>query len=120
MDPVAEAASAFAPKGSVGTVKTSTSPMLLVPAGRAEEITVAPVLTAVTFPFRLERVDSVPAREGSGREAADTGWLTAEPSTLAAEAAVISRFCPPESQIFTLSPVDGWAKASVGKSSRGS
>jgi hypothetical protein len=33
IEPDADAASAFAPNGSVGTVSTSTSPMLLVPAG---------------------------------------------------------------------------------------
>ena len=48
-----------------GKVRTSTSPMLLVPAGKAVEIVTAPVLQAVTLPLSVERVLSVAAPVGN-------------------------------------------------------
>ena len=44
---------------SVCAAAMLTAPMVFVPAGSAAEIVTAPVLQAVTLPFRVERVASV-------------------------------------------------------------
>jgi hypothetical protein len=52
------------------------------PVGSAElETTTAPVFTAVTFPFKLDRVASVLAPDGNGSAAAEMGCVCPEPST---------------------------------------